>query len=136
MREIDRAVETALELEREKQNSYSSTKSIAQEVLNLTVIVGLIRNIVGLANLSDPFSDANAIALLVLLILALSIQVVLATLVAILYKTSGDVCFTCCGKNVSATAVNFFVTFLTFVSLANNSAIEILSSQVQVNTTT
>ena len=115
-------------VDKAKQNAYSSTKSIAQEFLDVSIIVGHAQLLVSLFGQDAPWSGFS-ITLLVLSILALLVQLFLFVLVAILYKTTGEKCT----GSITATSVNTFVTFLSGISLINNTVIAIIASRLKLS---
>lgn len=124
-REVE--LQNALVIEREKSNAYSSTKSVGQEFLNMSIIIGHVQTIISLVAQQTPLTSLQ-IALIVLICVVLSLQVILTILVALLYKTSGEQV----AGNLTATGVNFFVTFLTMISLVCNASITIIAGQMKL----
>lgn len=114
-----------LDMQRERDmsefNSYASTKSVSQELLNTTTIQFLIGTLVSLfVSQRQPYSGI-AIAAMVVVSLCLTLQVIVFILIALIYKET---------NLESAKAKNSLVTTLSTVVLITNIAVTVITSRI------
>ena len=121
-----------LEREREKFNTYATSKSVSQELLNTSTIQAQIGMIIGLFATRDLNTNLHAfeITLLALVCASLVLQFVIFTLLVILARAT-DTKIAKSGRcvNVKTTSVNNTVTTLSGLGLILNISITAVALQ-------
>lgn len=112
----------------EKENSfntYATTKSVSQELLNTSNIQYQIGLIVGLFSIRDNSVGLKGfeITLIVLVAVSLTLQLIMSLMLALLAKTTTDKCT----KKCSAKSINSIVTILSGLGLILNITITVVS---------
>ena len=118
-----------LELERDKFNTYATSKSVSQNLLNTAVItqyVGIMINLFKIRNASSGFTGFQ-IALLVFICFSFTLQALIFVLLVILSKSTREKVGRCC----TTTTINAWVTTLTGLSTIITIVITTLSVQIQ-----
>lgn len=105
-------------------NLYSSTKSIGQQFLNISVITNYIQILVNIFSLPTALINRFDIALIVLISVSMINQGFIFIIVTILYKATNDRI----SQNCTATMLNNLVTTLTAITVILNIPITVLIS--------
>jgi hypothetical protein len=114
-------------------NLYSSTKSIGQQFLNISVITNYIQIIVNIFSLPVALIGRFDIALIVLISISMINQGFIFIIVTVLYKATNDRI----SQNCTATMLNNLVTTLTAITVILNIPITVLiSTKNSFNNTT
>ena len=118
-----------LQIERDKFNTYATSKSVSQNLLNTALItqyVGIVINRFTLRKNSDAFTGFQ-IALLTFICLSFILQFLVFTLLVILSKATTEKV----GKSCTTTGINALVTSLTGLSTIITIVITALGVSVQ-----
>jgi hypothetical protein len=119
-----------IEKDKMHNNSYASTKSIGQGMLDmalLTTYLQLLASIIW-GPRSRPITSIE-ITLLVFICLTIVLQITLLGLISMLYKTVGDKCNKCC----SAIGTNYAITTITQFSAIATILISILAGYLTIS---
>lgn len=119
---MEEAQNHELELERinNKNNTYATSKSVSQNLINTAAILLLINTLITVVNNSNL--NGNAIALIVFIGLSICVQIVMFILLVILAKSSEEQI----GK-FTATGINVMVTVLSGILPIISGTIAILN---------
>ena len=114
-------------------NLYSSTKSIGQQFLNISVITNYIQILVNIFSLPVELISRFDIALIILISISMINQGFIFIIVTVLYKATNERI----SQNCTATMLNNLVTTLTAVTVVLNIPITVLiSTKNSFNNTT
>ena len=122
------AIKAAIEQERMKSNTYSSTKSVAQNFLDLALVARMIQTLVAVFSTDNKPLTGLEISLIVVVCIGLALQILLLVFISILHKTTGDKI----SRNCTAVDMNNTITSLSAIALVINIAITSIGAKLTI----